>query len=692
MIPRAASARPRPWVLAGVVAIGTVILAAPRPCQAWGADGHRIVGYIAARFLTPQAAAGVLELLDRKTLAEVSTWADEIKGNRSYDWARPLHYANLPPGTRQFDLAAHCSNGCVVSAIREYATVLGDPHAGRDARIEALKFLVHFVGDVHQPLHVSHARDRGGNDLKVRFFEDNTNLHRVWDSGLIRHTRRPWQQYADTLLAGLRPQQLSEWSRNLMPSDWATDSYALAVEYAYDIPKDGQLADAYFQRNIPVVDQQLATGGVRLAALLNAVFDTTRPPPFAPPVAAAAPSTADRVVLRGAQVLTADGTGYLQDHAIVIRDGVIERIVPSSDPSIPADADHLDYRGATVVPGLIDLHIHLLLRPPDQAPWKDQVSKESAELRTIRAVAAMRRTLQSGFTTVRDLGTEGAEFADLALRDAVTGEVVIGPRIFAATRAIVASGGDEPGGLDPQWDVPRGAQVADGVDGVRRAVREQLAGGADWIMVDADGPRRPGAASLPTYSTEELAAGVDECSASGVAVAAHANSDDGIRRAVLAGVKTIEPGTEASPEVLQLMSQRGVVLCPALAAAEASARAAGWSAGDPDHPHIAQSKALIAKALAAGVTIACGSGAGVFEHGQNCRELELMVAYGMSPQQALTAATRTAAAVVGRSVDLGRIAPQCRADLLVLPGDPFADISVLRRPILVLKDGRRIPQ
>jgi imidazolonepropionase-like amidohydrolase len=347
----------------------------------------------------------------------------------------------------------------------------------------------------------------------------------------------------------------------------------------------------------------------------------------------------------------------------------------------PRRVVRIDLAGLVLLPGLIDLHTHLLLHPYDETPWNDQVLKESLELRTIRAVTAARATLEAGFTTVRELGTEGAGFADVALRHAVALRLVPGPRIFAATRAIVASGSYGPAGFDPRWEVPKGAQVADG---------------ADWIKVYADYPRQPGAPSTPTFSQEELAAAVDEARSAGLPVAAHAHTAEGVRRAVLAGVATIEHGTGATAEVCALMRRRGVILCPTLAAAEAVARYAGWRPGQPEPRRLIEAREGFARALAAGVTIGNGSDAGVFAHGDNARELELLVAWGMKPRDALRAATATAAAVLGRGrgrdpqgapACLGRIAPGCVADLIAVRADPLADIAALRQPKVVIKDG-----
>jgi len=402
-------------------------------------------------------------------------------------------------------------------------------------------------------------------------------------------------------------------------------------------------------------------------------------------VAARAP-----VILSGAHVLAPSGEQWLADHDVLIEGNRIERVAASGTMEVPEGTTRLDVGGHYVIPGLIDLHSHLLLHPYDEASWNDQVLKESLELRTIRGVVAARKTLEAGWTTLRDLGTEGAGFADVALRDAVNQGLIDGPRIFAVTRALVATGCYGPSGFDPRWDLPKGAQVADGPTGVRVAVREQIAAGADWIKVYADYRRRPGDASTPTFSQEELNAIVDEARSAGLSVAAHAVTDQAIRRAVRAGVHTIEHGYEVSDDVLRIMAERGVVLCPTLAASEAIARYKGWRPGDPDHPRITRARSMFARALRSGVTIACGSDVGVFAHGDNARELELMVAYGMKPAQALQAATRVAAEVLERSQDLGRVQEGYRADVCVLKRDPLADISAARDPIVVVAAGRVI--
>ncbi len=428
---------------------------------------------------------------------------------------------------------------------------------------------------------------------------------------------------------------------------------------------------------------------IAVASLLAFAAQKPTGPGAARGAEAAARPEPSSLVLSGAKVLDEKGERWLEGQDVLVVGSKIERIAPAASLGAPADARKVDLAGLHLVPGLIDLHSHLLLHPYDETPWDDQVLKESLETRTIRATVAAKATLDAGFTTLRDLGTEGAAFADVALRDAIAKGTIPGPRLFVVTRAIVATGCYGPGaGFDPRVALPKGAQEASGVADVRRVVREQIAAGADWVKVYADYRRGTSRYATPTFSQEELDALVDEATSAGKPVAAHATTDEGIRRAVVAGVKTIEHGTGISDATLALMKVKGTVLCPTLAATEAVTRYAGWKSGEPDPPSIVASKQFFARALASGVTIACGSDVGVFAHGTEAREIELMVAYGMKPVDALRSATATAAVVLGREKDLGRIAPGCLADLAAFSGDPLADPSSLRSPSVVLKEGR----
>ena len=402
--------------------------------------------------------------------------------------------------------------------------------------------------------------------------------------------------------------------------------------------------------------------------------------------ASAEESAEQALVLTGAAVLDVDQGRILEGYDVILREGRIAGIVPAGAQN-DEDDEVLDLSGKVLAPALMDLHSHLLLHPYNETSWNDQVLKESLELRTVRAVAAARRTLEAGFLTLRELGTEGAGYADVALRDAINEGIVPGPRILAATRALVATGCYGPAGFDPRWEVPKGAQVADGPVAVRVAVREQIAAGADWIKVYADYRRRPGDASTPTFSQEELDAIVDEAHTAGLPVAAHASTDEAIRRAVRAGVATIEHGYHASIETLALMRQEGVVLCPTLAASDAISRYRGWQGDEPEPQRVLDARSLLRRALEARVTIACGSDVGVFAHGENVRELELMADYGMPVADVLRAATITAARVLNRDSDLGRIQEGYVADLIVLETNPLEDLTTLRHPLLVIQAG-----
>lgn len=259
--------------LRGVVGTLLTLAIIVAPAHGWGRDGHRIVGAIASKLLTEPTAAAVKSLLGEQSLADVSTWADEIRSNHAYDWAAPLHYVNVPKDAEFYDEARDCpERGCVVGAIEKYARVLGDADAAQSERAEALRFLVHFVGDIHQPLHAGLAADRGGNDIRVHFGSERRNLHEVWDTELIARARKPWEQYAAELSARINP-ELRESLRNADPAAWATESHKLALTCAYDIPASRELDNAYVDRAMPIVDQQLLAAGVRLADVLNRALD-----------------------------------------------------------------------------------------------------------------------------------------------------------------------------------------------------------------------------------------------------------------------------------------------------------------------------------------------------------------------------------------------------------------------------------
>jgi imidazolonepropionase-like amidohydrolase len=388
-------------------------------------------------------------------------------------------------------------------------------------------------------------------------------------------------------------------------------------------------------------------------------------------------------LLRPARVF--DGEALHEGWMVRLKGDRIESVGPTSQVDV-ASARVIDLPGMTLLPGLVEGHSHVLLHPYNETPWNDQVAHEGLALRAARAVNHLRATLMAGFTTIRDLGTEGAGYADVELKQAVDQGIIPGPRMLVSTRAIVATGSYAPKGFSLEWRVPQGAEEADGIDSLTRVVRDQIGHGADWIKLYGDyrWGAQPGA--HPTFSQDEMKLAVETAKSAGVPVAVHATTAEGMRRAILAGAETIEHGDGGTPEIFRLMVEHHVALCPTLAAGDATSQYAGWKKGQQPEPGgIAAKRASFRTALESGVTILSGSDVGVFSHGENARELELMVEYGMMPIDALKAATSLAGRIL--HMDIGVVKPGAPADLIAVGGDPTRDISTLRRVELVMKGG-----
>lgn len=405
--------------------------------------------------------------------------------------------------------------------------------------------------------------------------------------------------------------------------------------------------------------------------------------------AAESPAPAHPLLLTADRVWTGTGAPHA-NWSVLIAGGRIAAVGPADTMQVPLDAERINLPGKTLLPGLIDLHSHVLLHPYNETTWDDQVLKEAPAYRIALAVRHAADTLQAGFTTLRDLGTEGADYADVGIKRAIDEGAIPGPRLFVATRAIVASYSYGPAERNyrPDMDLPYGAQQATGVVEVTKAVREQAAHGADWIKFYADYRTGVDGSTRPTFTLEEMTAIVATAHASGRKVAAHASSDDGVRLAVLAGVDTIEHGYGATEATFRLMLAHHTAYVPTLTAPEAVGEYFQKHVrGGPATPAMQQAAQAFALARKVGVVIGNGSDVGVFAHGTNAREIAWLVQLGMTPTEALRASTVVAADILGKSADIGALNTGLLADVIAVDGDPTVSIDALKKVAMVMKGG-----
>jgi imidazolonepropionase-like amidohydrolase len=382
-----------------------------------------------------------------------------------------------------------------------------------------------------------------------------------------------------------------------------------------------------------------------------------------------------------------DGKDIHSNWYVLVKGKRIEAVGEPSTIKIPASAKIIELKGTTLMPGMIEGHSHLFLHPYNETSWNDQVLTESRAERTARAVEHAKATLMAGFTTVRDLGTEGAGYDDVGLKSAINKGIIPGPRMLVATRAIVATGSYGPKSNVTEAVLPIGAEQADGSEGLTRAIRSQIGSGADVIKLYADYRWGVNGTAAPTFTLDELKTAVQVAGSSGRQVVVHSGTEEGMRRAIAAGVRTIEHGDGGTPEIFKQMKAKGIALCPTLAATEAISSYKGWKKGIDDDPEAVKHKhEIFTGALKAGVTICMGGDVGVFTHGDNAREMLLMAEYGMKNIDVLRSATSINADVFELK-DLGNIKAGYLADIIAVEGNPAEDLKVVKQVKLVMKDG-----
>ena len=408
--------------------------------------------------------------------------------------------------------------------------------------------------------------------------------------------------------------------------------------------------------------------------------------PGAPAQDSSVKQTDQEIIIRVARVLNVRSGAYLTGAAIWVAGERIKALGRESDilKEAPASARILELGDVTVLPGLIDCHTHLMARLPEGAnAYALNLLMKSEAYRALEGAANARSTLEAGFTTVRDVESEGSAYADVALRDAINNGLVAGPRLRVATRAIAAVGQYEPFGISPDLaDFPTGAQMVSGAEEARRAVREQIGHGADLIKVYADW-------LYPTLTVVEMQVIVEEAHKANRKVAAHATTTEGIHNAVLAGVDSIEHGHHAVRADLELMKSKGVYLVPTLSGLDAHiARKPDDFASAKAQAYLQAIRQALAIARQIGVKIADGSDPeSAARHGKNAEELQSMVRRGLTTLEAIRAATTSAADLIGWSDDVGAVEAGKFADLIAVQGDPLEDITLLQHIKFVMKGG-----
>lgn len=395
------------------------------------------------------------------------------------------------------------------------------------------------------------------------------------------------------------------------------------------------------------------------------------------------PVYADTILVPDA-IFNGTSATLITNKAVLISNGRITAI-DNLENLVNSDENVIMLPGQTLLPGLIDMHSHVLLHPYDETNWNDQVLKESWAERALRAGNHLRATLEAGYTTLRDLGSEGAGYVDVGVKQALLKGIIPGPRLIVAGKAIVATGSYGPKGFGEHVTVPLGAEPAD-AGNLIQVTRDQIGHGADFIKVYGDYRWGPNGEAMPTFSEAEIRSIVETARSSGRYTVAHASTPEAMRRAIMAGVETIEHGNAGTFEIFMLMKEKDVAWCPTLAAGEAIAQYQGWNKGTgPDPQRIVDQRASFAAALKAGVTMCAGSDVGVFDHGDNAWELELMVEYGMKPVDVLRSATSINAELLHMADEIGQIKEGMLAEIVAVKGNPLEDIKALRNVTLVVQ-------